>query len=212
MILLAGFALLLQGCGGMHANQPYKQGGVNTAQADPNSMDAGGLNGDNLPQVKVAILLPLSGKNAALGEAMLKSSQMALFDLGHTNFEVIPKDTGETLEGGRAAATEAIQEGAQLILGPVFADSVRGAQSAIAGTNVNMVAFSTDWTLANPQTYLIGFLPFDQVQRVINYARGHGMKRFGILAPDDNYGNAVVSAYEQTAKQSGISGTRLDRC
>ena len=211
LILLAGFALLLQGCGGgMHANQPYKQGGVNAAHSDPNAMD-GGLAGDNLPQVKVAILLPLSGKNAALGEAMLKSSQMALFDLGHTNFEVIPKDTGETYDGGRAAATEAVQEGAQIILGPVFADSVRGAQSAISGTNVNMVAFSTDWTLTNPQTYLIGFLPFDQVQRVVRFAQGNGVKRFGVLAPDDNYGNAVVNAYEQTAKQTGISGTRLER-
>lgn len=215
LIVLAAFSLFLQACGGSagHVTQPYRAGDVGAAQADPNAMSAGEeIPADNsLPQVKVAILLPLSGNNAALGEAMLKASQMALFDLGHSNFEIIPKDTGETEQGGRAAATEAINEGAQLILGPVFADSVRGAQSVIAGKNINMVSFSTDWTLANGQTYLIGFLPFDQVERVVQYARARGLQRFGVLTPDDDYGNAVINAYQQTAKQQGITGTRLER-
>ena len=142
---------------------------------------------------------------------MLKSAQMALFDLGYERFELIPKDTGGTESGGKMAAQQALQDGAQLVLGPVFADAVRGAQSGLAGSNVNMIAFSTDWTLARNDTYLIGFLPFDQVSRVVQYARVKGINRFGVLAPDDTYGNAAVNAYQQTEKQAGISGTRVER-
>lgn len=209
--LMVCVSLFLQGCGG--GRTPYKQAGVAPAQSDPNALSAA----DDVPvpadgnQVRVAILLPLSGKNAAMGEALLKSAQMALFDLGHENFELIPKDTGDTEQGGKLAAQQALQDGAQLVLGPVFADTVRGAQSALAGSNVNMIAFSTDWTLARDKTYLIGFLPFDQVSRVVKYARTQGLTRFGVLSPDDNYGNAVVNAYGQAERAAGISGTRMER-
>lgn len=208
---MACMSLFLQGCGG-GSRTPYKQGSVAQAQAGPNALDAGDA---PLPaeggQVRVAILLPLSGKNAAIGEALLQSAQMALFDLGHDNFELIPKDTGNTEQGGKLAAQQALQDGAQLVLGPVFADTVRGAQSALAGTNVNMIAFSTDWTLARDKTYLMGFLPFDQVSRVVRYAKAQGLNRFGVLSPDDSYGNAVVTAYGQAERAAGISGTRVER-
>lgn len=212
LILIAGLSLFLQACGG-GAYPSYKKSNAPIAEGNPSELnteetaqlpDEGG-------NVRVAILLPLSGKNASLGESMLKAAQTALFDLGHDNFELIPKDTGSTEQGGKQAAQQALQDGAHLILGPVFADTVRGAQSAIAGKNVSMISFSTDWTLANDQTYLMGFLPFDQVSRVLSYAKAQGLNRYGVLAPDDTYGNAVTNAYKQAERESGISGTRLER-
>jgi len=154
--------------------------------------------------VKVALLLPLSGQHKHLGQAMLKAAQMALFDISKGGIELLPRDTRGTSQGARSAAQTAINEGAQLILGPVFAPAVRAAKSVTQRANVNMIAFSTDWTLSGGNTFIMGFLPFDQVERVINYAGQQGIHRIGVLSPSSEYGNAVLSAYRSMATRAGI--------
>ncbi len=154
--------------------------------------------------VKVAILLPLSGQQAKLGQAMLNAAQMALFDLGHKSFDLRPYDTMGIPAGARNAARNALRDGAELILGPVFSSSVKAAKQVIKNTNINMIAFSTDWLLADSHTYLIGFLPFDQVERVMYYASYTGLKRICVISPSDAYGSAVISAYQALAPRIGI--------
>lgn len=154
--------------------------------------------------VKVALLLPLSGQHERLGKAMLNAANIALFDIDSSAFEILPRDTMGTRAGAQAAARAAVEDGAQLILGPVFADAVRGAQGVARSANVNMIAFSTDWTLANNNTFMMGFLPFDQVQRVISFAASQGISRVGVLIPDNDYGRVVNSAYRVMAQNTGI--------
>ncbi len=154
------------------------------------------------PTTKVALLLPLTGQHAALGKAMLHAAQIALFDIAPTGFELAPKDTKGTPEGTRAAARAAVKDDVQLILGPVFSDNVRAAKSATRGSNINIIAFSTDWGLAGGNTFIIGFLPFDQVQRITQYAARNNLNKIGVIAPDTNYGQTVVSAYRaMTARE-----------
>lgn len=155
-------------------------------------------------KIKVAILLPLSGENEKLGQSMLKAAQMALFDLGSNAFELIPRDTKGTPDGAHLATKSALQTGAQLILGPVFSSSVRAAKRAASGTNVNIIGFSTDWSLAGGNTFIMGFLPFDQIERIVRYASDQGYQRIGVLYPDTNYGNAVMQAYQHVAAYKGI--------
>ncbi len=158
-----------------------------------------------LPSVKVALLLPLSGEHADLGQAILQASQLALFDMGYDAFELMPRDTRGTPQGATQAAQSVAAEGAQLILGPLFADSVRAAKPIARRYNINMVAFSTDWSLAGGNTYIMGFLPFAQVQRVSEYAAANGVQNIGILAPNTDYGNAVIAAYNSLAYRTGLN-------
>ncbi|MCB9983515.1 MAG: penicillin-binding protein activator [Rhodospirillales bacterium] len=161
----------------------------------------------DLPAVKVGILLPLSGQHQKLGEAMLNAAQMALFEIGHANLELIPRDTQGTAQGAGQAAKSAIDSGAQLLLGPVFAPSVRSAQPIAARARINMIAFSTDWTLAGNNTYIMGFMPFDQVRRVTGYAARQGIARVGMLGPDTDYGRIVASAFNAAAPSYNIAVT-----
>ncbi len=163
------------------------------------------------PSVKVAILLPLSGQSAQLGQSMLNAAQMAVFDLGHQNFELMPYDTMGSPVGARNAARNALNDGATLVLGPVFSPAVKAARQVTQDANVNMIAFTTDWSLANSQTYLIGFLPFDQIERVIYYAGYTGLNRVCAIVPSDAYGNAVVSAYHVAAPRAGIQTSCVER-
>lgn len=165
----------------------------------------------NLPPVKVGILLPLSGRNASLGEAMLNAAQMAMFEIGHGSFELIPRDTQGTSSGARLAAQDAIDNGAQLLLGPVFADAVRSAKSVARSKGVNMIAYSTDWSLADNSTFIMGILPFDQVERVIRYASQQGYKNIGVFSPADAYGDAVLNAYNNISFNAGINTVATKR-
>ena len=165
----------------------------------------------NLPPVKVAILLPLSGENASIGQSMLQAAQLSVFDMGYSNFNLMPRDTQGTAAGASAAATAAINDGAQLILGPLFADSVRAVKAVANPRNINMIAFSTDWTLANRSTYLMGFMPFSQVERIAQYSVSKGYNNFALVAPRDKYGDLVSSRFEQALRRNGGAVTKSIR-
>lgn len=149
--------------------------------------------------VKVAVLVPLSGKNASLGQAMLKAAQLALFDVGSHNFELITADTGSTAQGAASAAQRAIADGANLILGPIFAEDVRATKPVVGPANVPMVAFTTDWTLADGNTYIFGFLPTLQAERVVSYAQSRGLSRLAVIAPHTEYADLIVTAINRMA-------------
>lgn len=182
-----------------YANQSSQPGRPDT----PGAMPAGALPGMPQPgsaqKVKVGLLLPLSGENKAIGEAMLNAAQMAVFDVGQGNFELVPLDTASSASGARAALQLAQQNKAQLILGPVFASEVRAISGQAQAAGLNVIAFSTDWSLAGGNTFVMGFMPFDQVERIGGFALRRNISQIGIIAPDTAYGRAVAGAYRNYA-------------
>lgn len=155
--------------------------------------------------VKVALLVPMTGPNATLGQAMLQAAQLAIFDIGIDNLELAPRDTGATPNDAQNAANAALDDGAQLILGPLLADSVRSVKGVARARGVNVITFSTDGTLAGDNTYVMGFMPDAQVDRVVSFAAAKGYRTAAIVAPRDKYGDAVVAAFENQARRSGIT-------
>lgn len=153
--------------------------------------------------VKVALLLPLSGPNAALGQAMQNAAQLALFDLGDNNFQLLPRDTGNTDEGAMKAAQDAVASGAQLIIGPLFAAQIQAVRQTALAANIAVMPLSTDTSLASANTYVMGFAPEQQVARVIAYAAAHGSKQYAALVPNTPYGRLVAVAFQQAVQQNG---------
>ena len=154
-----------------------------------------------LPPVKVALLVPLTGPQASLGQAMLNAAQLALFDVGASNITIVPRDTNT---GASRAATEALGEGAQIILGPLFAQDVKTVSPIAAASGVPVIAFSTDWTAASDNTYIMGFLPFGQVSRVVDYAAKRGAKNYAALIPETPYGMAVNGTLKNELQRQGL--------
>lgn len=154
--------------------------------------------------IKVALLVPMSGHSANVGEAIMNASQLALFDVGADTFEIMPRDTKGTAAGAAAAARTALNDGAQLILGPLFAEETRAVAPIAAQANINMISFTTDWQQAGHNRFIMGFMPFGQVQRVIGYAAANNLRTIGVIAPQNDYGNAVISALNSYAPQAGI--------
>jgi ABC-type branched-subunit amino acid transport system substrate-binding protein len=154
---------------------------------------------------RIAILLPLTGQHKKLGQAMLNAAQLALFHFADTQFELLPKDTRGTERGAQDAIALAIGDGASLILGPLLAGSVAAVAPAARAAGVKVIAFSNDQRIAGDGVFTMGFLPREQVRRVVTYAVTQGRHRFAVLAPNNDYGFAIVSALEQVTAEMGVN-------
>jgi len=148
---------------------------------------------------KVALLVPLSGASAATGRDLLDAAQMALFDIAGDDFVLVPRDTGATAQSAAAAARAALDDGAELILGPLLATSVSAVAPLARRQGVPVVAFSNNRAVAGDGVFVLGFLPRDQILRVVDYARRQGLTRLAAIAPDNSYGRATVAALETAA-------------
>jgi len=152
---------------------------------------------------RVALLLPLSGDNAQLGDAMLQAAQLALFDIADERFELLVRDTEGTADGAKAAAREAVDAGANLILGPVFSASVRAVTPVARGARVPVLAFSNNRRVAQRGVYVLGHMPGAQIERVVGYASSRGMERFAALVPDNGYGEIVAKSMREATRRTG---------
>lgn len=161
--------------------------------------------------VKVALLLPLSGPRKEIGQALLQAAQLALFDMNYDQFELVPIDTKGTARGAAEAGQKAVQDNVSLILGPLYADSVRAVQTTTRFKNIPIVTFSTDWTLSGFNTYVMGFLPFAQVNRLVDYMQTQNIRSAGMIAPYDQYGNAVAESFQKKSRMAGIQTTKTLR-
>jgi branched-chain amino acid transport system substrate-binding protein len=165
---------------------------------------AGGITGAT-GGVKVGVILPLSaGGNAGIaGQSMRNAAEMALAEFSGANIQLVVKDDGGTAPGAQQATTQALDEGAEIILGPLFAHSVTSAKQVARLRGVPMISFSTDTNVASSGTYLLSFLPESDVDRVISYAISQNKKSFVALFPNNAYGGVVEAEFNQVVAKRG---------
>lgn len=159
-------------------------------------------------RIKIALLLPLSGPTASVGNDLLRAANIALFDLGNNQLELLPFDTKGTPRGAESAAAEALVSGAELILGPLFSSSVDTVRPLARERGVNVITFSTDTTVAGDGVYVMGLTVGQQILRVMEFAYRQGLYNFAVLAPNSPYGDAVIKNVTETSTALGLS---LDR-
>jgi ABC-type branched-subunit amino acid transport system substrate-binding protein len=156
-------------------------------------------------QVKVGLLLPLSasGNAAVAAQSMRNSAEMALAEFQNPNIQLLIKDDGGNAPGAAQGAQQALDEGAEIILGPLFAQSVPATAQVARAKGVSCIAFSTDSSVAGRGVYLLSFLPESDVNRIVEYSASIGKKSFAALLPDNAYGNVVEAAFKQAVPRRG---------
>ena len=152
------------------------------------------------PQHQVALLAPLTGPNAPIGQSIANAANMALLDINDPRIKLTIYDTAE---GPEAAASRALADGAKVVLGPLLAPDVRAVQPATKAAGVPVITFSNDAELAIQGTYVMGFQPDQEVERVVAYARQRGITRFAALVPAGSYGKRASEAFVASVKASG---------
>ena len=156
-------------------------------------------------QVKAGLILPLSaaGNAGVAGQAMRNAAEMAIAEFNNPNIQLLVKDDGGTAEAARVGAQQAIDEGAEIILGPLFAQSVGFVGQVARARNIPVIAFSTDANVASSGVYLLSFLPESDVDRIVQYAASTGKRSFAALIPDNPYGTVVEAAFKQAVTRRG---------
>jgi ABC-type branched-subunit amino acid transport system substrate-binding protein len=163
--------------------------------------------------VKVGLILPLSaGGNAGLAaQSMKNAAEMALAEFKNPDIQLLLKDSAGTAQGAQLAAQQAVGEGAELILGPLFAPSVAAAGQVARSRGIPVIAFSTDTSVAARGVYLLSFLPESDVDRVIGYAAEHRRRSIAVLIPQNAYGTVVEAALQQAAPRYSARIVALER-
>ncbi len=156
------------------------------------------VDADHTP-VRVGVILPFTSGTPAvkiLAQSMLRSAQMALYESGNHDIILMTADEGSTPSEAAAAADKLLDQGAEVIVGPLYGPSVKAISHDARDRGVPVLAFSTDRTVAGDGVYLMGFLPESDTTRVVDYAVGQGKHSFAALAPTTAFGDVALDAFK----------------
>lgn len=150
---------------------------------------------DARKSIRVGIMLPLSGPNAAIGTALLNAASLALFDARDRRLDLIPFDTQGTPEGAVAAMDALLAQKPDVIIGPLFSGSIQAIKTQAQAANITIIGFSTDHKVAGAGVYLLSFPPEEQIRRVVTYSVDTGYSKFAALIPETGYGTRILEIY-----------------
>ncbi|MBN8607093.1 MAG: penicillin-binding protein activator [Caulobacterales bacterium] len=156
--------------------------------------------------VRVGLLLPFSLRPQD-ASALYNAAELALFDHGGPNTLIIPRDAGSDEASANAAARALVNDGADIIIGPVLREGVAGAATAVRGQNIPVIGFSSDRTVGGNGVYLLSFQLEDEISRIVSYAAERNIRSIALLAPSNEYGRRVETALRAEARARGVTIT-----
>lgn len=158
------------------------------------------------PLTRVAVLLPFTGVTAE-AQSLYEAAELALFEANDPNLLLMPRDSGAGSSSAFAAGQAAVKDGADIIVGPVLKDSVLGVVQATAAAQPRapIIAFSTDSTVAGGGVYLMSLTLDEEIARIVEFAARQGLKKFALIAPNNEYGRRVDAAVRAQAALRGAS-------
>ena len=154
-------------------------------------------------KARIALLLPLSGRSAAIGQSMQQAAELALFDAGAKDLALAAYDAGESGNATIEAYKRAQTDGCALILGPLFGASAAALAPMRRQDRTNIISFSNDESVAQPGLWVMGIAAPPQVRRVVDYTVSTGIKRFAVLAPRSTYGQQMATTLESHVTARG---------
>ncbi len=192
VILLASVALIA-GC------KVIPKGAENIPPPEPVPSDA--LPKDQARH-RVALLVPLTGPNAGMGQSVANATTMALLDTDAKNIRITTYDTAQ---GAAVAANQAMKDGNKLILGPLATSDVAPVAAVARAAKVPLITYGNDGAVAARDVFVLGSRMENSVERVVSFAASKGITRFAVLAPKGDYGSRVSASYANAVKAAGGS-------
>ena len=207
-ILFAASALALAACQSIVPRGPAP---VRPSEPVPTSPDVTQGLPTDAQRHRVALLVPMSGPNAGVGQSIANATTLALLD---TKADKVRITTYDTSVGAAAAANRALAEGNRLILGPLLAEDARVVGPIAAKASVPVISFSNDVSVAGNGVYIMGYNPNQSIERVVEFAKGKGLSKFAALVPKGVYGERSGTSLLRAVEGAGgtvVSMQTFDR-
>ncbi len=203
-IAVTGLAALLGACSII----PKSGEPVSRPVETPTPMPSATALPDDQTHHRIALLVPMSGQNGAVGQSIANAATMALLDTDAGNLRITTYDTSGD---ARDAARRAIADGNKLILGPLMGDNVGAVLAEARPADVPLISFSNDATIASPDVFVMGHIPEQSIRRSVQYARSQGARDFAVIAPDGEYGRRAEAALQGAVQSYGGRVTGAER-
>lgn len=192
MLILPIFAMMLSAC-------------------DPAAID--GLGGNSGPQidhnapVPVALLIPRGGSASdnLLATNLENAARLAIRDLDGVQIDLRVYGTAGQASTAATAAAQAVADGAQIILGPVYGEAANAAGVAVAQSGVNVLAFSNNTTIAGGNVFVLGPTFDNTANRLVNYATRTGKDKIAVLHANDIGGQLGRNAIQRAISANGAT-------
>ncbi len=167
---------------------------------------SGGGSIDASKPVPVALLVP-RGSGAAtddlLANSLENAARLAMRDLQGVQIDLRVYSTAGNAQTAATQATQAVSEGAKIIIGPLYAEAANAAGVAVAGAGVNVLTFSNNPTIAGGNVFVLGPTFDNTANRLVGYARTQGKDRIVIVHSQD-----VAGQLGRNAIQNAITTSR----
>lgn len=152
-------------------------------------------------KLPVAVILPLSGKNAKIGQSMLNAINMSLFDNDQNNsVELSIFDDKSNEYSSKKIMDEIISKNIKLVIGPIFTNTIEAIAGIAAANDITLLSFSNNSSLANKKgVFLAGFAPEQEIDRITSYLIENGHTNFAVIAPNNQYGIRIAGTLRETA-------------
>jgi ABC-type branched-subunit amino acid transport system substrate-binding protein len=214
--LALAFAAALAGCAGQMPpapGTPLGQAPEGALAGEPPALPPAVPGEPGTGAVKVALILPLSAQGNAgmVAQSMRNSAELALAEFSNPNVQLIIKDDAGSPAAARQAAQQAIDEGAEIIIGSLFARTVQAIGAVARPRGIPVIAFSTDASIAARGVYLLSFLPESDVVRVLEYSFSTGKRSYVGLIPENAYGSVVEATFREEVARRGGRVVGLER-
>ena len=162
---------------------------------------------DNL---KIGVLLPLTGKYSYIGQSFLDTMQMVIYENKKFDSELIIKDTKANSNLARNATKELVNQNVDIILGPFFSSSLNQSLKIAKLKNIPLISFSSDRNEKEKGVYLMGFEPEKQISDITEYTLKKNYTRFAALLPNSKYGKRILNTYKKVLNKNSMSLTKAE--
>lgn len=170
--------------------------------------NAGGQQIDPRAAVPVALLVPRGSGNAGddtLAQALENAARLAIADLDGVRIDLRVYGTGGKAGQAQQAALQAVNDGAKIILGPVYAEAANAVAVAVAPKSVNVLSFSNNTSIAGGNLWVLGPTFDNSARRLVSYASRQGKRRIVVLHSNDVSGEAGLQAIQRAASGTGAA-------
>lgn len=179
------------------------------AACDPGAFQLGGGPVIDVDKpVPVALLVPYEsqlGGDVALAKSLENAARLAMADLDGVKIDLRVYATGGQAERASAAASQAVNDGAKIILGPVYGGSAKLAGIPAANAGINVLSFSNNPNVAGGNVFILGPTFDSTANRLVSYAKANGKNRIMVVNGDSPAENAGAEAIKAAIARKGVT-------
>jgi ABC-type branched-subunit amino acid transport system substrate-binding protein len=184
----------------------------------PGKVELGPLSTEGSEQIgegatRIAVIVPLTQASgpSQVGASLRNAAKLAFADSGSNDVAILIKDDHSSPAGAAQATQAAVNEGAEIVIGPVFASGVKEAGRIARGAGKPVIAFSTDSSVAGNGVFLLSFQVENYVERIVDFAAQRGKKSIAALVPENDYGTVALAQFQQSAANHGMRVLTIER-